>query len=389
MIAALAERGRSYARAVSQKMSATATTLYGAFIMIALSIFFLRLFALPREASEAGVNLLKQMTWWSLGSFFLKNTDSLFDWVFDLMQMTALQVGIFILNVATADSSIMPNGPPSIGAAGTGSEIAQSYGQLWGTVEFVIYPIACSAFSGTAGTSNIGQAFAYFILALPYMFVLGVFAAFLVQSMFYFTAIAAFSPILILGLAFEKTRGGVGSGFRIILTGTLTIGFAAIAMGFTAMILFEALGQLRSLRSGGSFWDWIPVANWFYSAGKLIISPAYWSAFIIGFVSILLHLAAPRLAANISGATDSAASAAAVVGAGQLLASRAIMGGQRLLTGSAPGQIGGAAGLAMRFGAMPALNALRGAAGGGLSAAGGALGGGPGALAEKMRAGME
>jgi hypothetical protein len=158
---------------------------------------------------------------------------------------------------------------------------------------------------GDGGITNIGMIFAAVILSLPYLFVWGIFMAFVLEGVFKLLAITAVAPLLIVAAAFPPTRGFATSGMRIVLGGVLTVVFAAVAMGFTLSVLDTFLNTLPM--TGGTFTG---------GTAKWVQSPEYWAAIILGFVSVLFHLKAATLASNISGASDGSGAAAAVVAGG-------------------------------------------------------------------------
>jgi hypothetical protein len=155
------------------------------------------------------------------------------------------------------------------------------------------------------GLTNIGMIFAAVILSLPYLFVWGIFMAFVLEGVFKLLAITSVAPLLIVAAAFPPTRGFATSGMRIVLGGVLTVIFAAVAMGFTLSVLDTFINKLPM--TGGSFTG---------DTAKWVQSKEYWAAIILGFVSVLFHLKAATLASNISGASDGPGAAAAVVAGG-------------------------------------------------------------------------
>jgi hypothetical protein len=155
------------------------------------------------------------------------------------------------------------------------------------------------------GITNLYVLVAGVVLAVPYVFVWGIFLAFVIEGVFKLLAVTAVAPLLIAAAAFKPSRGFAIAGFRIVLGGVLTVIFAAVAMGFTLSVM-------------RFFLDQVPVADDGFTSGisKWVMSPGYWGMFLLGFVSVLFHLKAATLAANISGASDGPGAAAAVVGAG-------------------------------------------------------------------------
>lgn len=151
------------------------------------------------------------------------------------------------------------------------------------------------------------------ILAIPYLFVLGIFLAFMLEGMFKLLAVTAIAPLVIVAAAFKNTQGFAVSAFRVVLNGVLTVIFAAVAMGFTIAIMRNySMVEGIPLDPSGNFTSSIGDITAADPRAKGI----FWPLFILGFISVLLHLKAATLASNISGASDGPGAAAAVVGAG-------------------------------------------------------------------------
>lgn len=157
------------------------------------------------------------------------------------------------------------------------------------------------------GITHLAEVVTGIILCIPYVFVWGIFMAFMLEGIFKLLAITALAPLAIVAAAFDTTRGFAISAFRMVLNGVLTVVFAAVAMGFTISILRSYTALPNLLDANGNL---IGKAGDFYDNGN------YWAIFLLGFISILFHLKAATLAANISGASDGPGAAAAVVGAG-------------------------------------------------------------------------
>jgi hypothetical protein len=188
----------------------------------------------------------------------------------------------------------------------TGIDVRSLSGML-GSVEERIFNVLkiVALLWKDGGLTNIGMIFAAVILSLPYLFVWGIFMAFVLEGVFKLLAITSVAPLLIVAAAFPPTRGFATSGMRIVLGGVLTVIFAAVAMGFTLSVLDTFINKLPM--TGGSFTG---------DTAKWVQSKEYWAAIILGFVSVLFHLKAATLASNISGASDGPGAAAAVVAGG-------------------------------------------------------------------------
>lgn len=162
-----------------------------------------------------------------------------------------------------------------------------------------------------AGMTQIGLMVGGLILMLPYLFVWCVFMAFMLEGMFKLLAITALAPLAIALAAFGPTRGFSIAALRVVTNGALTVVFAGVAMGFTvAVVRYYIAMPGVPLDAKGK----IALA-----AGDFVFGPAYLAIFILGFISILFHLKAATLAANISGASDGPGAAATVVGAGMAM----------------------------------------------------------------------
>jgi hypothetical protein len=188
----------------------------------------------------------------------------------------------------------------------TGIDVRSLSGML-GSVEERIFNVLkiVALLWKDGGLTNIGMIFAAVILSLPYLFVWGIFMAFVLEGVFKLLAVTSVAPLLIVAAAFPPTRGFATSGTRIVLGGVLTVIFAAVAMGFTLSVLDTFINKLPM--TGGSFTG---------DTAKWVQSKEYWAAIILGFVSVLFHLKAATLASNISGASDGPGAAAAVVAGG-------------------------------------------------------------------------
>lgn len=273
-------------------------------------LFFVgKMIVTPRENAGAWWEFLQTAGLIILVSTFLSTADYFFYWIYDLFQKSACQFGMFLISTG---------GGVSTTATGQdiGGDVAAAYSGLWYNVEKAIMPLLIFVGTRCSGVAHWALVFVYGPLLAPYIFVMGIFAAFLVQAHFYFVVLSGLFPLLLVGVVFKKTRGYAVGAVRLCLSGALTIVTASIALSFTASIITDGIsGYLKVSASKGALGE-APMAD-----------GGYWTIFLIGFVSIMMHLLAPRIAANISGATDSAATAAGVVAAGQFLGSKAIKGG--------------------------------------------------------------
>lgn len=201
----------------------------------------------------------------------------------------------------------------------------RSFNGLLQTVETQVRKVIELAWALTkdAGITSLHLALGGLVLIIPYLFVWCIFLAFLLEGVFKLLAITALAPLAIIAAGFGPTRSFTVSAVRVLLGGALTVVFASVAMGFTVAVLrYYTEPGIIPRNADGTF---------AMGAGAFVFSAQYLALFILGFISILFHLKAATLAANISGALDSPGAAAAVIGAGWSLVAAAKSGGLSML----------------------------------------------------------
>ncbi len=163
------------------------------------------------------------------------------------------------------------------------------------------------------GFYQIGLMLGALVMLIPFVFVWGIFLAYILEGTFKLLAVTAISPLLIVAGAFSSTRGFMTMGMRVVLDGCLTVVLAAVAMGFTLSVAQSIIGAVTT--------DGVSLR---VSSNDFIFSGEYWILFILGFVSVLFHLKAATIASNISGAQDGPGAAAAVVSTSMAAAGTAL-----------------------------------------------------------------
>jgi len=318
------------------------------------------------------------------------------------IEISALKLGALIIST-TAQAPVDVNQAGGLYAALT--NLMEE--QIW-----VIFKIAQQIMNGGSYlgvTEGISRAITALIMLLPYIFVIGIFLAFLVEAMFKFITISMLSPLLMPALIFGWSRAYVTASLRILLGAFLTIVFASMAMGFTVNVVSKKMNEIDIIKAESEtaiidvttkaqafctrngigdvdaittyqnyiLWlnnrtfkfkvnkaDWMkkrdactdawkPV-NQIESAAFEVLGEEYFVLVIIGFISVLLHMQAKSLASNISGANDGAGAAAATVGAakmalgaGMMYGSKSVFGGAKnlLQTGNQIAKIAGNGGM--------------------------------------------
>ncbi|MDB5406361.1 MAG: hypothetical protein JWL84_1273 [Rhodospirillales bacterium] len=111
----------------------------------------------------------------------------------------------------------------------TGIDVRTLAGML-GEVEHRILQVLgiCKTMWDDGGLTALGLIIAAAILALPYVFVWGIFMAFVLEGVFKLLAITAIAPLLIVAAGFPATRGFAISGARVVLGGILTVVFHSL-----------------------------------------------------------------------------------------------------------------------------------------------------------------
>lgn len=337
------------------------------------------LFLKPKEGAEAVTRLLVQFAWFALVTGLLGAPDWVFANVVGLMEKTAVGVAGFIFDTMRATFAVA-GGKNAWNTISTNQTLGNGvYAYLWGHVEATLYTIVNMLVwqfekslqsAGFFAIHDLVMALiVMLILGLPLTFVLGIFAAYLFQTMFYYMAISAVAPALIAGMLFRWSRGYVWAALKFLLGGALTLVFAAVAMSFTGAVIYlglqgmwdqtgsngatlvsDALIQAANATNGQTDVANPLAATNFATSVFSPLSSSFWITALMCWVSVLLHLAAPKIASNISGSNDSATSAAMVVAAGQMAVG---MAGKMAFGNSHMG--GGSIGAAARF-----INAARG-----------------------------
>lgn len=127
------------------------------------------------------------------------------------------------------------------------------------------------------------------ILIIPYLLVVCLFLAFMLEFVFAMVLITALCPLLYMGLCFKFSRGISLSALRIALHGALTLIFSAISMGLTIEV-FHKFAPLIPVKSEG-------VSS---QISDFIFSSQYWAIWILGFLCAFFHMRAAYFAKQIS-----------------------------------------------------------------------------------------
>lgn len=315
-------------------------------ILVAKQLFILPLIAvLLRPASSSGVPLI-------------------FDWLLMPAERMAL-------SWSAAVASLASSAPPV--------EAASGYGKLASIVERQIFDVldVCSNIIRMAKNSSVIPLNSDFVLALvacvilifPYLFIISLFAATMVETIWTWFAVGMLSPLLIVCAAFHALRPFATAALRLLAAAALTIILSASVLTFTmsttntyvakaTKLVLDAQPdseakkkQIDEICSG---WGEEAVNKCLEAMRgqesdiyKFLFSGDFYMLFIIGFACVLLLIKSKSYANAIAAANDGSGPAAATIAGVQ-----AGLGAGLAVVGSAGGRLraGIGAGLGGAFG---------------------------------------
>ena len=204
-------------------------------------------------AGLSGVEELKRLVGvalvFTVALAFIRDYTLYRDWIYLPIENTALDLGMEIVRIASEDGTEFEIYDSTESASKYASMIAVVEDQVVRVSKFVWTIVSgrdVSVFSDPVAwaSSNgffIPRLLLGVILMLPYLFVVGLFVAFLIEALFKFVAMGFLAPIFIALMAFPGTRSfGLAAG-RVLVGAALTIIFAAGATLQAIEVLAEHL----------------------------------------------------------------------------------------------------------------------------------------------------
>lgn len=206
------------------------------------------------------------------------------------------------------------------------SQAGSLYGSLAAVVEEQAYSIwrLCSFIFGLAGMQGplaapaayIYAIFICAIIAAPFVIVFSFFCFCLVEVLFKLLLMGSLSPIWLCAALFAPTRPWAIAAARIVAGSALSIPFLAVALGFTMAIVQPKVDEALSMQVCIENKD----ASDFCKSAQLDIFK--WTSdnnFILllglGWISVLCHLSARRLAGEVTAHSDPGTATALTAGA--------------------------------------------------------------------------
>lgn len=256
----------------------------------------------PRSGPELIRNFIKKSLAFIVVIALISNYQIVWRYFFEPAQQLSVAAAMTIIE---AGSSLGGGAGPSKLLTPPGN-VSGSYAKLFGMAEMQFFEIIKTAYNYMESRnllSSIAAAATGFILWFLFGLVLLVFGFFLIEAQFYFLAVGALAPILIISWAFEPTRKYAQAGISMIVLAAASIVTAALAMGFTVGVIERYSAELIcALDNSRCTAGLVP---------KKIVEILS-IMLLIGFISLLLHIKSKTLASSFSGVMDSAAPATLV-----------------------------------------------------------------------------
>lgn len=142
---------------------------------------------------------------------------------------------------------------------------------------------------GEAGWLSWKPILAAIILMIPYLLVICLFLAFMLEFVFTSLVITAICPLLYIIICFKPVRFIALSALRVALHGALSLLFSSVAMGFTLEV-FHKFSPIIPVGDKGAYAE----------ISSFIFSSQYWAIWVLGFLSVFFHLKASYFARQIS-----------------------------------------------------------------------------------------
>jgi hypothetical protein len=375
----------------------TGSTLY-------ISLVFLSMVFQPEKGKERAEGLKVSIACFTIAIILLSQigSTSVVLQVFWAIEDMSLAIAIEILRALPTYATLtdLPYAMDTQGATILvgGQTIVNGYAVLAGLIEqqmldvlMMMKDIASRSSSTILSPGAVTRVVMCVVGMLPFLFVLGIFAAFMAEAMFKYVAMATATPILIALFPVKFFRPFSTAGIRILIGAFFTLVFAAGAMGFTMVAIANFKDDIETtlIASRNSGIESLAYRVWcdpgfafapprkalggltYYNQDSpgmaeqklnaeecneaahlasegdwIVLSPPYLMLIVVGFLSVLLHLSAKTLASNISGANDGPGPAAAVVMGAKMAAAGGAAGVMKYGGGALFG--GGGAGASMK-----------------------------------------
>ncbi len=142
------------------------------------------------------------------------------------------------------------------------------------------------------------------ILLIPYIILLCIFLAYVIEFIFTLLIITAISPLLFIALGFSITSGVFIGGVRVVFQEVLNLVLAVIAISLALMIVNQTLREMTlldgmALRKAAIHW---------------VFGEEYWACLISGAISCVFLVKTRVIASSMTGSIGGVGSSAALSG---------------------------------------------------------------------------
>lgn len=308
---------RPFAEGIFQTLSGPTADLFRTFLSMWFLFMGMSMFINPRQARQtldgAAVKILVGLFIFGI----LANPGIMWRYAFEPVQDLSIAMSMAIIEFASS----MGTGGNLLSPPGN---VPSGYAKLFGMAEKQLYNLVKTSFNYLEslsifdGAGFVAAAISGFILWFLFGLVLLVFGFFLIEAQFYFLAVGALAPLLLIAYFFDATKKFTMAGVSMIVLAGVSILTAAIAMGFT-------VGVIHFFENDFACSIDAPSCLLQDGATKKKIADTLPMMLLIGFISLLLHIKSKTIASAFSGVQDSAAPAT-LVAMGAKMASLGTLG---------------------------------------------------------------
>ena len=327
-----------YSQSIMSEFAYGVNIVWGTFLMINF-MWTLKRILLDLKDKPTWTEMSTKVFWAVAVSVFLASAtgggDSLlYTQIVHPFRLWATQIGTII--IANLGHVSIPAASSS-GAAITQGTLAGMFGAMEESMLHII-AIAEQTMSkpyqftapiiGNVEVMNLVGVVLGLILLLPWVFVISLFSAYLVECLFTYLTITCIASPIAAAMFFPSLRDIGKTAMKTIAGASLTIVFLGIAMGFTLSVSTKYIDELACAATGNinssqcgqvsNKSSVIPyLVNQNQNAGQisydLAATPQYWLCFVMAVISIVLHMRAKALSSMLISINDGPGPAAAVL----------------------------------------------------------------------------
>lgn len=257
---------KDYSKVVFTKLAPPVLTLFSLLALIAL-IWRICILGLLKKKFEGG-EAAKLLIIFSLLTFFMKNSDSFFDYFYQPLKSMTLEVTRTVVSITTPGAGQISDINGLLKAVDTQFIKIENHARML---------VRQSYF-------NLSAIFNGFFIMIIYKLTACLFIFYIADLSFGFMAVTALGPIFLATYFFKQTKSYSERAIQLAVCCCLTLIFAGLSVGVTLR-----LTQTLNVDNSDS----------------LVHTNGTWEILCIGFLCLMFMRRAPQLAASITGASDS------------------------------------------------------------------------------------